>query len=419
MRDPLVHVVGAGLAGLAAAVVLAKNNARVVLHESGAQAGGRCRSYFEPALGMMIDNGNHIVLSGNRQAMAYVGMIGALGELSGPEQARFDFVDLATSQRWCVRPNGSRLPWWIFSQSRRVPGSRAADYLALGRILLAGRDATIADAMRCSGLLYDRLWHPLLLAALNTDPAEASAALAAKVIRETLALGGKACRPLVAGNGLSRAFVDPALAFLARHGAAVHLGHRLRAIGFSSESASMLHFADGDIALHEGDSLVLAVPAATAAMLVPGLVVPTLHRAIVNGHFQLPPPRDCPAMLGVVNGTVEWIFAYSNRLSITISGADRLLDVPREKLAQVMWRDIQAATAMEAPLPPWQVIKEKRATFAALPGENSKRPPARTPWRNLVLAGDFTDTGLPATIEGAVRSGFCAAAVLQPACASI
>ena len=419
MRDPVIHVVGAGLAGLAAAVALAKNNVRVVLHESGAQAGGRCRSYFEPALGMMIDNGNHIVLSGNRHAMAYVGMTGARGELSGPEDARFEFVDLATSQRWCVRPNGSRLPWWIFSKQRRVPGSRAADYLALGRILLAGRNSTIADAMPCSGPLYERLWHPLLLAALNTDPAEASAALAAKVIRETLVLGGQACRPLVAANGLSGAFVDPALAFLARHGAAVHLGRRLRAIGFSGDSASMLHFADGDKALDEGDSLVLAVPSGVAATMVPGLVVPTLHRAIVNGHFQMVPPRQCPAMLGLVNGTVEWIFAYPDRLSTTISGADRLLDVPREKLAQAMWRDIQAATGIEAPLPPWQVIKEKRATFAALPGENRKRPPARTSWRNLVLAGDFTDTGLPATIEGAVRSGFCAAAILQPACALI
>ena len=419
MRTPVVHVVGAGLAGLAAAVALARINVRVVLHESGAQAGGRCRSYFEPALGMMIDNGNHIVMSGNRQAMAYVGMIGARDQLSGPEDARFDFVDLASLQRWCVRPNGSRLPWWIFSKDRRVPGSRAADYLALGRILVAGKGAVIADAMPCSGPLYERLWHPLLLAALNTDPAEASAALAAKVIQETLALGGKACRPLVAANGLSHAFVDPALAFLARHGAAAQLGHRLRAIGFSGDSASMLHFADGDVALPEGDSLVLAVPAAMAATLLPGLVVPTLHRAIINGHFRMVPPRDCPAMLGLLNGTVEWIFAFPDRLSTTISGADRLLDVPREKLAQVMWRDIQAATGIEAPLPPWQVIKEKRATFAALPGENSKRPPTRTLWRNLVLAGDFTDTGLPATIEGAVRSGFCAASALHPACALI
>ena len=94
---------------------------------------------------------------------------------------------------------------------------------------------------------------------------------------------------------------------------------------------------------------------------------------------------------------------------MTVSAADRLLEMRRETLADVFWRDIQAAIGLAAPLPPWQIIKEKRATFAALPSENWKRPPAKTMWGNLFLAGDFTATGLPATIEGAVRSGFRAA----------
>jgi hypothetical protein len=228
-------------------------------------------------------------------------------------------------------------------------------------------------------------------------------------VRETLARGGDACRPLVAANGLSRSFVDPALALLARRGVAVRFGRRLRAIEFAAGRAAQLLFGDDAVELGPGDQVALAVPAWTAAELVPGLAVPDEYRAIVNGHFQIVPPLGTPMLLGVLNGTVEWIFAFADRVSVTVSAADRLLGVKRRELAQMFWLDIQAATGVATPLPPWQIVKEKRATFAALPGENRKRPGTRTKWSNLFLAGDFTQTGLPATIEGAVRSGFRAA----------
>ena len=114
-------------------------------------------------------------------------------------------------------------------------------------------------------------------------------------------------------------------------------------------------------------------------------------------------------MTGVINGTVEWIFAFGDRLSVTISGADRLLDVPRAELAQTIWQDVCKALRIAAELPPWQIVRERRATFAATPEQNARRPAARTKWKNLFLAGDWTATGLPATLESAVRSGHRAA----------
>jgi hypothetical protein len=106
---------------------------------------------------------------------------------------------------------------------------------------------------------------------------------------------------------------------------------------------------------------------------------------------------------------VEWLFVFPNRLSVTISGADRLLDVPREDLAQRIWAEVARIAGVADPLPPWQIVRERRATFAALPKEEAKRPPAETAWDNVILAGDWTATGLPATIESAVRSGHRAA----------
>src|SRR5262249_59448065 len=119
------------------------------------------------------------------------------------------------------------------------------------------------------------------------------------------------------------------------------------------------------------------------------------------------PRAQTPSIVGVVNGTVEWIFAFADRLSVTISGADRLLDTPRETLASTIWRDVATVTGIgdiETP-PPWQIVRERRATFPALPAEERKRPGPQTSWSNLWLAGDWTATGLPATIEGAIRSG--------------
>lgn len=149
-----------------------------------------------------------------------------------------------------------------------------------------------------------------------------------------------------------------------------------------------------------------------AADLVPGLTVPDEHRAIVNGHFAVTPPANAPAMLGLLGGTAEWLFAFGDRLSVTVSAADHLVGEDRETLARRFWSDICRALSIEAPLPRWQVVKEKRATFAAAPAQNARRPAAATRWRNLFLAGDWTRTGLPATIEGAIRSGETAAALV-------
>lgn len=413
MRRPVVHIVGAGLAGLAAGVRLVGTGHEIVLHEAAGQAGGRCRSYFDAHLGLTVDNGNHLLLSGNLSARDYLARIGADDALAGPDHADLAFVDLAAKERWRLRPNDGPLPWWIFVPGRRVPGTSWRDYLAFTGLLVPGEDKPLSAVVTPHGLLWERLWRPFFLAALNTDPAEGSTKLVAAILRETLAKGGRACRPLVARQGLSAAFVEPALRFLADAGATLRLGHRLCALELAGDRAVALAFADGLVPLDPADSIVLAVPPWTAADLVPGLEAPQSFRSIVNAHFKITPPAATPPMQGVVNATIEWLFAFDDRLSVTISSADRLLDLSREELAARIWTEVAEVTQIAKPLPPWQILTEKRATFAATPQENARRPGARTAYANLVLAGDWTATGLPATIEGAIRSGNRAADLIQ------
>ncbi len=401
----VAHIIGAGISGLSAAVRLANANYKVNVYEATQQAGGRCRSYFDAATNLTIDNGNHLLLSGNRHALAYARSIGSEAGLVGPKRAQFPFVDLKSGKRWQLDLGDGRLPLWLFDAARRVPDTNARDYLALAPLIWSSPQRLVGNAIPCEGVLYQRLVQPLLLAALNIDPPEGSAGLAGAIVRETLLAGGQACRPLIARDGLSAVLVEPAIKLLQGRGAAIQYGRELRSFDSAEGRVSKLSFGEETIPLAAADVVVLAVPPRAAASLLPGLRTPTRFHAIVNAHFRYDPPQGQPPILGVVGGLVEWLFAFPQRLSITISGADRLVDKPREELAQAIWRDICQASGITAEMPPWQIVRERRATFAATPEQNALRPGAVTSLKNLFLAGDWTDTGLPATIEGSVRSG--------------
>ena len=407
MKAGRVHIIGAGLAGMSAAVALIQAGRAVCLYEAAPVAGGRCRSYFDRVLNCRVDNGNHLLLSGNRAAMEYLRSIGAAVTLTGPTAAEFPFMDLTSGARWTLRPNAGRIPWWILSPSRRVPGTRARDYLALRRLRQAG---SVADVLR-QNTLYHRLLAPLTIAALNTPPEQAMARLLAAVVDETLAAGGAACIPRFPRLGMSETFINPAVKFLTARGADIAFNRRITALEIGPHRITALHGHAGPIGVATNEDVILATPPWIAQELLPGLVVPDAFQAIVNVHFHLDAPR-APGFIGLVGGVAEWVFTKPGHASVTISAANRLVDEPAESLAATTWQNVRAALNLPAPMPVWRVVKERRASFAATQAQEARRPAARTRWQNLALAGDWTATGLPATIEGAIRSGQTAAALL-------
>ena len=405
MKKGKAFVVGAGLSGLSAAVALASRGTIVELIEAAPNAGGRCRSYFDSAMDQTIDNGNHFVLSGNYATMDYLRTIGAEAQLVGPDKARTSFVDIRSGERWTIAPNDSLVPVWLFSPSRRVPKTKPSDYLELAKLFRAKPTQTLSDVLACEGELWERLLRPFFLGALNTQPEIASAALAGALVRETFAKGGLAYRTRVAHPTLASTFVEPALAFLSSSGASVRLGERLRRIVIGSRSVTALEVQERTIPISADDAVILATPPWSTSELLPGTSVPDAFSGIVNAHFKIPGPADAPGMLGIIGGTAEWVFSFPDRISVTISGADRLMDVDRTELAKTIWSDVQGALSIHKEMPKWQIVKERRATFRATPDQVQRRPGAETGISGLYLAGDWTDTGLPATIEGAVRSG--------------
>ncbi len=417
MTDGVVHIVGAGLAGLSTAVRLAERGKRVVLHEANAFAGGRCRTFHDPRLGREIDNGNHLILSGNRSARAYLTAIGASDRLV-EHPARFAFVDLADDRRWTVAMNRGAVPWWIASPARRIPETGVIDYLAGIRLAFAGTGKTVAEALPNRDPIWTRFWEPLTLAAINTTPERASAGLLWAVLRETFARGERFSRPMLAPHGLGYALVEPAVAWLDARGTEIRLGRQLRTVEPQAGRAAILRFADGDEILGADDRVVLALPPSRLRAVLPGVDPPDDACSIVNAFFRLaePPLEGLAPIIGVLSSTVHWIFRRGDVVSVTVSAADALgVDGQAgEDLIPKIWEETRCVLGLGSGTPylAARINKERRATFDQSPTGVAKRLQPRTALDNLFLAGDATDTGLPATIEGAIRSGERAAALV-------
>jgi len=411
-----VHIVGAGLAGLAAGVSLAKRGVRVAIHEGAGHAGGRCRSFHDRLLDREIDNGNHFLLSGNRHSFAYLETIGASEQIIGPRTAAFPFVDVKTGARWTIDMNRGPVPWWILDASRRVPDTALTDYLPIARFAFAGPNATVADIVPTTGALYDRFWEPMTLAVLNTTPQKGQARLMWAVFRETFLKGADACSLRLAKNGLGKALVEPAVRYLSDRGAPIAFNRRLRTLTIENGRVRTLRFAGDDVELEAGDEVVLALPPAKLRGVLPALDPPGDEASIVNAHFRLRgpvsmpagTPADCP-LIGMLNSDAQWATVRDDLVSLTISAGHELGldDEAADALAPRLWVEAQTALGLRnEPYDVARIIKEKRATFDQSPEGVAKRLPAEVQGvANLVLAGDHTDTGLPATIEGSIRSG--------------
>jgi hypothetical protein len=408
MNRPTVHVVGAGVSGLSAAVSLATTtDAAIVVHESAAIAGGRRRPLFDEATQTAFDSGADFVLSSWTAAQSLIEAIGARAQWRETAPAGIAFADLATGERWRLRLGRGGLLWRLLDPRRRPPGVALSDLWPATRLARAPVAARFADAVPRFGAAAERVWRPFALAALNADLEHASARLAGAALAASRWGGATLLSP---SRGLARALVEPALKSLARRGVATRFERRLIGLGFADERVAALDFVHDRVDLAPGDAVVLATPPQEATALTPGLTAPQEFAAAVHVHFAAPAAPDAPPIMGVANGTIHWLLSAADSMTAVIRDAGALIDRPRDQIAAAAWRDVAALTGQRDAVPGWRVVRRKRAAFAATPEQDALRPGCETRWSNLFLAGAYVQTGLPDCLEGSARSGAMAAA---------
>ncbi|HEY8564270.1 MAG TPA: FAD-dependent oxidoreductase [Beijerinckiaceae bacterium] len=399
-----LYVIGAGVAGLAAALAGARRGVEVHLSDAAPQAGGRCRTV---AGDFAHDNGTHVLLSANLRALAFLDAVGARERWIEPEPDGLPVYDAATHRLARVGLS----PWSWRDPARRPPGLALADLPRLLRLALPLPDRTVASLF-AGRPIYRSLIEPLTVAVLNTPGEVASARRLAPALRR-IAMPG-AARLLVAREGLSADLIGPAVAALQRQGGTFRAGTRLRAVEDEDGRATVLRFADGAVRLGPEDGVVLALPPAEVGRLLPGLRVPDAYEPILNLHYQVA-LATTPRFVGLTGTLAQWVLVRGDHVSVTVSAAGDQAEEAAGSLATRIWQEVAPALAAlgldpPAALPPHRVVREKRATLRQ--GlERVPLPPLR-PLANLRLAGDWL-TALPATIESAVMSGEAAAASLS------
>ncbi|MDC7698546.1 hydroxysqualene dehydroxylase HpnE [Vogesella indigofera] len=417
---PRVAVIGAGWAGLAAAITLAPA-ANVVLFEAGKIAGGRARRV--PLDGMALDNGQHILIGAYRESLRLMRQVGV-----DPAQA------LASQPLRWHQVDGVQLhcpdwpaPWHMLAGLCRARGLGWRDKLALARLLTQlrvrrwriGHDVAALDWLRQRGqsqALLDGFWTPLILATLNTPPAQASMQLLANVLRDSLgAAQANASRLLLPRTDLSALFAEPALQWLTGAGAQLRLGHRVRHIDWHAPRPRV----DGDafdavlIATAPYHAASLAADEKLSAMLKAWQYQPisTLYLRF-EGRVRLP-----QAMTGLQHGIGQWWFdrealtGEAGLVAVVISAAGEHDTLSRAALTARVLAELQQHVPDLPPLTASWQITEQRATFAANVG--LARPALRLGVKSGYLAGDWLCADYPATLEGAVRSGIASAHALM------
>jgi squalene-associated FAD-dependent desaturase len=439
-------IVGGGFAGLAAGVALADRGLKVAVLEGKPALGGRAYSFADPDSGDFVDNGQHVLMGCYRETLGFLDRIGARRHLVFHDDLEIEMLDRggrSAMLRTARLPGPFHMTAALLRYRHLDARERLSAMTAGLRLLAMHRFSRAALAKVTVAQLMDRLgqdararaafWYPIAIATLNDLPELSSAGLLAEVLRRAF-FGRRADSAFVYSRvGLSDLYCSGAQAAIERAGGTVETHAIVESLELDAGGAvAAVRMRDGRRI--EARFFISAVPAPQLLRFLPENAVgdPFFARLanleaspIVCVHVWLDRTVTQSPFTGFIGTTTQWLFNkraifaargehHPGYLSFVISGARRLVDRPNDELLGIVIDDLRAMipAAREAKVTRSLVLKEKQATLAPQPHIDALRPGTRTPFRNFLLAGDWIQTGLPATIESAVMSGRAAADVV-------
>ncbi|MCU7494508.1 MAG: NAD(P)-binding protein [Ignavibacteria bacterium] len=418
-------IIGGGLAGLSAGVCLAKAGVEVEVFESSPKPGGRAYSFREPSMDDVIDNGQHIMMGCYTETLRFLQTIGATNKLLFQESLQVDFVD----KKLGMTPLKTGKSFYPFNLLKGLLSYKALKFSERLEIIglfsklpflrdysLAGM--TILEWLRKEGqstATIKAFWEILSVGALNTDPARASASLFASILKKMFLHGNSASTIILPKVGLSELFCESAIKFISSNGGSIRLSEPVKEVEIIDGAAKKILL--GKRQLSDFDFVISAVPYYSFTRIFPDAFVKSLelenmpYSSIISLNIWLKENPFKGRFYGLVDSPVHWVFNHGKFITTVISNADEISGRSKDDLQELIIGEL------EEYFPQFQrgficgvkLIKEKRATFVPLPHVLSRRPDTVSKVKNLFLAGDWTQTGLPATIEGAVQSGHNAA----------
>lgn len=436
MPGKRVIIIGGGFSGLAAGVRLCEQGWRVLLLERRNHLGGRAYSFVDSKTGDIVDNGQHLFMGCYHQTIAFLKKIGCLDGLKFQDRPRVDFLDREhgfTSFECSSLPAPMHAVAGLFKMKGITLGDKLRT-LKVGRAIQKNGDPaplamTVSEwlgQLSQSDRIKQRFWYPMAIATLNESPHTASARMMKAVLKEAFGGGMRSASIGVARVGLSQLYTEGASEFIRSRGGEVRANAQVHRLVVENESAAAVELAGGERI--EADYFISAVPPAALLQMLPWELrrenfskLESLESSpIVSINLWFDRPVIDHEFVGLIGTRSQWVFnrdlilspaRRSNQIAVIISAARDFIDWTKEALVDTALTELNELLPASRParLLHSRIVKEREATLAHTVESDSLRPGPRTVVRNLILAGDWTATGLPATIESAVMSGNTAA----------
>lgn len=415
-------VIGGGIAGLTSAAYLTNKGFSVTLLESTPKLGGRAYSFKDQISNDVIDNGQHILMGCYTNTLKFIKLIGAEDNFIFQKYLEINFLKSGSSPIK-LKSFGVLYPLNILFGLLHFKAITFRDRVSIIRFMIKIpivsskrlKDRNVREWLESenqSEEVIKSLWQIIAVGALNTDIENASAVTFRDILIQIFFSGNFSSTIILPKYGLSQSYVNDAVKFIEKNKGILQLSSSVEELVISENN--IVEIITTKKKYKDFDYVILAVPLYSLRKLLPdGIITPDInfeYSSILNVHIWLKNNPLTEPFYGLIDSPVHWIFNKDSHINIVISNANHLMEKTADEIYELCMRELKLFTViLESDVQYFKVLKEKRATFIPANQIINSRPSSNTKINNLFLAGDWTDTGLPSTIESAVKSGKIAA----------